>query len=341
MSAQLRLIVCTLVFCLQSVCVLLRAQEEKRLSFAEIKQARVFYEQADELMHTGDYRQAAANYSRAFNIIHSNKQAGFNAAKAYCLSNLNDSALKYLRKTIQAGGLFDYENEPAFRPIRWTDEFLELMEVSKLMKAQLENQYIEPLIILPEGYEEDKTYALIVLFHGFSESPASFAEVLKTSASRHACIIMACRGSVVIGKDAYAWSQSQEEYERVYDDIQHALRKYSVDKTKVLLAGYWQGGLLTYGLGVSFSELFRGLLLIDSNVPHDLLIEKMDNTNLRVYALIGTDDNESMIAQNKRVAERFGARGAAFELVTFPGRSHAFPPNRERALDKALEWLLN
>jgi len=117
----------------------------------------------------------------------------------------------------------------------------------------------------------------------------------------------------VIGQGAYAWNQSQQEYERLYNDIQTAMRKYRVDKTKVILSGYWQGGLLVYGLGVSFSELFKGLLLIDSNVPNDLLINKMENKKLKVYAMLGTDDNEEMIEQNEQVGQLFTANGVAFK----------------------------
>ncbi len=330
------------IFLFLSIMMLLleATAQENRLSFSDIKRARIYYERADSLMKNAYYEKAAFNYSKTFNIIRTNKHAGFEAAKAYCLAGKNDSALKYVRMTIQAGGLFDYENEAAFRSIRWSDEFLELMEVYELMKSQLENRYIEPLVYLPENYKEDKSYPLLVALHGFSDNPEKFAKVFSNAALKNECILMSCRGSEVIGQGAYAWNQSQQEYERLYNDIQTAMRKYRVDKTKVILSGYWQGGLLVYGLGVSFSELFKGLLLIDSNVPNDLLINKMENKKLKVYAMLGTDDNEEMIEQNEQVGQLFTANGVAFKLVKFEGRSHAFPSHKEEVLGIALKWLL-
>lgn len=315
------------------------SQEEERLSFAEIKEASVFYEKGEELYDQGKYAEAAENFGKAHSIIKSNKKAAYKAACAYAMANDKANSIAYMNKAMQAG-YYDFQGKDCFKNISATPEFRQMIEVASMLKKDLEEKYIEPIVHFPPGYSKDKKHPLILVFHGFSDNPKTFIENYKATANDLGAVVMAFRGTKPLGNDLYAWNFEFEEYQRIYDDFQEALLKYGIDKSKVIVSGFWQGGLMAYAMGITFSGDFCGILPISGTMPQGgLSIEKMENKNIKIFSAVGERDGEEIIEDNKKAKSEFTAHNIAYKLNMYDIH-HSFPPNKEAVLKEAFNWFM-
>lgn len=328
-----------------SICLLLLqaltgfTQDEKRLSFAEIKEASVFYEKAEELYNQGKYAEAAPNFAKAHTIIKSNKKAAYKAACAYAKANDKTNSIAYMNKAMQAGH-YDFDGDDCFKNISSSAEYEQMIQVAAMLKKDLEEKFIEPLIVLPPNYTKDKKYPLIIVFHGFSGNPQKFIEHYKPVAKDMGAILMAYRGTKPMGNDLYAWTFEFEEYQRIYDGFQEILLTHSVDKDKVMLSGFWQGGLMAYAMGITFSGDFCGILPISGTMPKGgLSIGKMENKDIRIFSVVGKRDGKEIMDENLQAKTDFTTNGIDYKLNVYD-INHSFPPNKDGVLKEAFTWFI-
>ena len=70
-------------------------------------------------------------------------------------------------------------------------------------------------------------------------------------------------------------------------------------------------------------------------------LEDEDLAGLRIFIMVGADDNSRIVDGNKDAAKRFRKIGAKGKLNIYDGVGHGFPENGTREQVKALRFVLN
>ncbi len=284
------------------------------------------------------FEKAGDHFAKSFEILKNNKEAAYNAACAYSLAKMNAKALEYCEKALK-NGQYDFSS-PDLYNISGEDQFQTLLLKAEILEDEIKNQSIAPIFRLPKNYDENKSYPLIIAFHGFNSNAAAFSAYYEKVAQDNNCILMLCTGSKIIKANAFAWTFEQEEYERIFDEIEMAKLRYKITPGKIILTGIAQGGFMTYALGMIKSEEFCGLLPVGGLMPQNISMSLVKNKKVKVYSIIGLKDNEKVITQNEEAETAFKQNGNPFKLDKY-NIANEFPVNRDAVLDQAIKWLLN
>ncbi|NUM51779.1 MAG: dienelactone hydrolase family protein [Flavobacteriales bacterium] len=311
---------------------------EGTLTFEMMNIAGEHFRKGDEFFKQRKFDKAGDEYALSFETLKTNKDAAYNAASAYSLAKNTPKAIEYLTKAVKTGR-YDFENDPDFSNIKGTKEYQELLVLAADLKLKMQNQSIEPLIILPKNFDKTKTYPLLVAFHGFNSNPQEFVSVYENIATKHSMILMLCRGSKIIAFNSFTWSFEQEEYERILEEIELVQLKYNINPAKIILTGYSQGANIAYSLGMVFSQLFCGIIPVAGTLPKNVSITRMKNKNIKLYSIVGLRDNPNILEQNREAEKSFTQNNIAFKLKEFD-IGHAYPPNKEEVFSEAIQWML-
>jgi phospholipase/carboxylesterase len=127
---------------------------------------------------------------------------------------------------------------------------------------------------LPTGYEPNYPYPLLVFLHNHGGSEEQILR-LAPHLSRRNYICIALRGPHPLDprgdRPAYAWGLDGaldvlvEEY--VFRAVEQTRRHYHVHSERIYLAGFCEGAMLAYRLGLLFPERFAGVISLNGCIP--------------------------------------------------------------------------
>jgi phospholipase/carboxylesterase len=91
-----------------------------------------------------------------------------------------------------------------------------------------------------------------------------------------------------------------------------AVERYPVDRKRLVVLGFSQGGVIAYALALSAPERFRALVALSSWLPDDLAnaLPQVDRSSLQTWIAHGRHDEIIMVARGRSSAERVRAMGA-------------------------------
>lgn len=313
-------------------------EDDTLLSFAEMDRAGELYSEGHDLYIEGDYAGAAVKFSESFHVLGDNKKAAYNAAACYALAYDVGNAIKYARFAMDLG-MFDFEKDSDFDNISETSEFLDLVWEANIRKDAMEHQSIEPMFVLPDGYDISQSYPLLVAFHPFGNSPVDFAHRYEEVINEKNCILMLPRATHVMGEGSFSWEFTQEEYERILDEIDMAKLMYSVNPDQVILTGFSQGGLMCYSLGMALSDRFAGLIPVGGTMPTNISADKMRNKDIKIYAMVGERDAPTTVENNREAETIFSQAKIDFKLTVYDA-ARDYPQNSTEVLGDAIDWIL-
>jgi phospholipase/carboxylesterase len=117
-----------------------------------------------------------------------------------------------------------------------------------------------------------------------------------------------------------------------------AVERYPVDRRKLVVLGFSQGGSLAYSLALAQPERFAGLVALSAWLPEELLAATPPGTSLdSLQALVihGTEDPLVPVALGQQSRDRLTKLGVS---VTY--REHSMEHEiRTEALRDLVEWL--
>lgn len=137
------------------------------------------------------------------------------------------------------------------------------------------------LAIEPDGYDAGRPYPLVVLLHGFGSHMgdlATLAPAIDRQGYVYLCPNAPLEMPVGLGALGYAWtpprgSATAADAEAALGALDAFLSEagdgYGAGRANMVLAGFSQGGLMTYLCGLTSTEPFRGLAVL-SGVSPDL-----------------------------------------------------------------------
>jgi phospholipase/carboxylesterase len=198
----------------------------------------------------------------------------------------------------------------------------------------------------------DGPHPTVIALHGWG---ASAHDLIGLAPILHGggALVLCPQGSVAFqitqGVLGFGWwpiTESREMDPREFDRARQSLRKfidqafarYPIDRRKLVLMGFSQGGLMAYDLVLSEPERFAGLVALSSWLPEavDRAIPPNEAAkNLPALVIHGTQDPMVPVAGAQDSRQRLLARGLNVHYREYP-MQHEINPD---ALRELVIWL--
>ena len=142
--------------------------------------------------------------------------------------------------------------------------------------------------VYPVAYDAEKSYPLIVLLHGFGANMHDLAGLASHIDSRR-YVYLCPNGPLEVrlgpGFTGRAWTNLLgektledvlEAEELVMSFVEEMMSAHGVEAGQVLLAGFSQGGMMTYQVGLPRPEVFAGLAALSARIDErEALLERL------------------------------------------------------------------
>ncbi|MFQ5423839.1 MAG: alpha/beta hydrolase [Phycisphaerae bacterium] len=219
-------------------------------------------------------------------------------------------------------------------------------------------------IVLPPGFSvENRLTPVVYALHGYSGNMDSMEHVWKAACAEVGAVLVVGQGTKSLGPGSYSWSGFEDagkmiDAARVELRKRHKLHRFAPR----VLTGMSQGAWATYSLGMRYPKTYRRLIPVvgmfrarSYETAQPLTdTEKTVMKRWKVYMMVGVQDKQELVANNRWLAnqlERLGASiKAPFVDRTDPSWSlyqdigHAFPggaaKDRTAELVRALKFVL-
>ena len=170
--------------------------------------------------------------------------------------------------------------------------------------VQSQGEALEYVAVYPIDYESDKAYPLIVLLHGFGANMHDLAGLASSIDSRsyvYLCPNAPLPIQLGPGFTGYAWTplpgeKTLQDVRRAEDAVtafvEEMMRTLGVEAGRVLLAGFSQGGMMTYQVGLPRPKIFAGLAALSARIDEreELLGRLPAERSQRIFIAHGVHD---------------------------------------------------
>lgn len=256
-----------------------------------------------------------------------------------------DKCFEILKKG-QEEGLFYYlgtaEREfPSYRKeLEKLNEYESFrIKNEELKEAANKTKMTEFMVQLPKNYEQNKQYPLMLIMTGGFGSIPDLQYYYLSEKLQAEFIVAYTHGGNFFGSSSRAYEREtwKNDIKNIYQQI---ISNYSVDTTKVILAGPSAGGHRSLILGLNNEIPAKGLLLSFAvNAVWDSTIYiKSAERGLKVALLCG--ENDWAIKSQKKLGYWFDKYKINNRFVIFPETGHEFPDNWSYYLDTSLDFIL-
>lgn len=337
-----------LLFLLLLGATIARAQETD----AERRQALIQVFQ--EAMQGGQWATAIAAGEQLQPIGAGNETLAYNLACAYARSGQSAAAITWLARAAESGfqatklvttdpDLATLRDAAARNAAPGYAEAIARIHANRsagLREYQAMAAKRSPLVFLPEGYDSTRAAPLIIALHGFGADAMDIASAWREVASQSGAILAAPDAvRPTANGRGFQWLFADEGEWRVLDTLEQMKARYRIDPARVILTGFSQGGNLTLTTGLAHPDLFSGLIPMSGfYTREEMPLPTGDVARARVYLMIGGDDRGTATFETaKRDLE---TAGYPVRLLTYPGVGHAFPPNAQEELTRAVTFVL-
>lgn len=302
-----------------------------------------YIQQAGTAYTVKDYAGSVAAYKSSLRFRPGNPTVVFNIACSYSLMGDKKEALKWLSQAVDLG-MYSFDGDEDMDNIRGTKEYRKILARADRLLAEIRGKITEPVVALPEGYDPSRPHPLLVAMHGFGGEPQNFSRAFARTCGRKGYVLCCPYGPVIMGKAAFHWGDGEQDglaEKRVIESVNLMRSKYNIDTSRIVLAGFSQGGYMAYLLGLKHPGLFRGAVPIAGR--YDTLLNRYlgqaSGDGIKYYILIGELEPEGRRQSNLEAMGRLMSAGISASLNAYSGVGHAFPGDPDFELGRALEWI--
>ncbi len=144
-------------------------------------------------------------------------------------------------------------------------------------------------------------------------------------------------------RGAYGWDDSELAGKEILAHYDTLCARHPVNRQRLVIAGISQGGALAVHLALGRKLLVCGFLaVVPGNTVTDgleALIQSAQGSRVKGYMVAGGKDFRYKMF--KQIHALFLQRGIPCEMENHPELGHEFPPDFEKSLEKALNFLLS
>ena len=173
------------------------------------------------------------------------------------------------------------------------------------MKAEInEGSGLQYITIVPDEYDSDSAYPLVVMLHGFGanmQDLAGLAPAINDTGYVYACPIAPIPFELGPGQTGFGWmtprgddtpEETANSEQLLSDFFDTIFEQFNVKPAQALLLGFSQGGGMTYRCGLGRADKFAGLAALSATLPDsdELLARLPSDRNQPIFIAQGRYD---------------------------------------------------
>ena len=148
------------------------------------------------------------------------------------------------------------------------------------MKAEInEGSGLQYITIVPDEYDSDSAYPLVVMLHGFGanmQDLAGLAPAINDTGYVYACPTAPITFELGPGQTGFGWmtprgggtpEETANSEQLLSDFFDTVFEQFNVMPGQGLLLGFSQGGGMTYRCGLGRADKFAGLAALSATLP--------------------------------------------------------------------------
>jgi predicted esterase len=274
-----------------------------------------------------------------------NARDAYNLACVHALAGKKDEAVAALGRAADLG--FAYTStmlrDPDLDPIRDHAGFpsvvarIKANNAAALEKFKVRAADAPVLVFLPAKRNPGQPAPLIVALHGTGGTAEGFAPLWRRVASDLGAVLAVPQGLNPAGR-GFDWGVVEQGSHLVLRAIDKARASAEIDESRIVLAGFSNGASQAFIQSLQDPDRFAGVLSVSGFYDERVAPVPMGRRLPRFAILNGERDEEA--GNNRHAAKALRAAGGKVKLEIYPGLGHSFPPDHERELRAALEFLL-
>jgi len=331
---------------------------------AQSERPKSWRQQAMDALMAGDLERASQLYEKWTEADPGDAVSLYNLACCDALLNRLDDAMEALQLAAEAGWSDSAHTaeDPDLQPLRSRPEFSKaLADIARNARTRyggytmhicMQERYGQYLIILPDDYDPQRSYPLVILLHGYGQSPEQFAKVASYIGTGDFIYAIPEGPYAALDGEGRAFSHLRESADfredtrsairtadwivRVADDVK---RHYPVAGERFWLAGFSQGGAMAHAMAAFHPQRVAGYmahggyLIPDLIQPDQFAAEKA--AGVQVLVTHGEDDIAVGLEEGIHSVNVLKHAGLDVRFETVKG-AHEFSPEVGRL---AGQWL--
>ena len=163
-----------------------------------------------------------------------------------------------------------------------------------------------------------------------------FHDLWRPVAQSNGCVLATPQGEER-GPEGIGYSWGPKSHESVRRSIDVILQTVNINRSKIYLSGFSQGGHLTYALAESHPHVFAGIapIGVGFDLPDSECVHRLKS--MRIY--IGHGETEPGLEDVRALAESLRSDGCEVYLAIYSGTGHGLPEPASSELDKILGYM--
>jgi predicted esterase len=186
----------------------------------------------------------------------------------------------------------------------------------------------EYILIKPLHRDETKKYPLFIFMHGAGSSPEYLLHRDAVLLNQQDLYVLLPRAPDNYG-DGYSWYHLSDRNQLIADlgrdecvlkdMIEQVSATNEIDRTKITLAGFSQGGRVCFYVGFRNPRLFCAIVPVGGYYMPELLDPYLGGMKgLRVDIFHGTHDDVNSFDDMKSACEKFRQKGVLVTMTSYP-----------------------
>ena len=321
-----------------------------------------YSQKAYDAYQAGEWETAAGYYLALLKYNITDGGSLYNLACCFGLMGEAELAALYLERAY-AAGFTDLEHiswDPDFDSVRESDAWIESIERLTALAEEQEvdlgtvfytksPSFFECRLMLPDDFDPEKSYPLIVGLHGYGANPDSFITLYERFGTRD-FIYASPRAPYpfsVGNRIGYSWANGDENDEDLWPQAAAMSEQYVIEVVETLkvrfnvdecyLMGFSQGCGFTYMTGIQYDHHFDGLICFGGWLDTEWLTEDeiAEANHLRVFIGHGNEDRMVEFESGTMAMETLETAGYDVTFYEFDG-AHRVP---EEMCQAVMDWL--
>ncbi len=191
--------------------------------------------------------------------------------------------------------------------------------MSQYKKVFTDNNNLNYLLYLPENYNENEKWPLILFLHGIGERGDDLDLVKKEGLPK---LLESNKELpfIIVSPQCPDESYWSEHVDDLYELIQAIKKKHSVDDSRVYLTGLSMGGFGAWSLGTKHPEEFAAIVPICGGLEDTEEVKKLKNTPTWVFH--GAKDPIIPLELSKILVDTLQECGGDVRFTIYPDLTH-------------------
>jgi phospholipase/carboxylesterase len=270
----------------------------------------------------------------------------YNLACVYSRAGHSDAAVAALERAAELGFAFtstllrDEDLDPIRTHLRFpsVEARVRANNAAALEKfKRVADARAKVLVFPPAKADPARALPVVVALHGRGDTAEAFAHPWRRVADELGAVLVVPEGLNPAG-DGFDWGVVEQGAYLVQRAIDKARARAKIDPARVVLAGFSNGASQAFIMGLQDPDSYAGILPI-AGFYDERVAPVRPGTRLPRFAILNGERDEEA-GNNRKAAAALRAAGAKVEITIYPGLGHAFPPDHEAELRRALKFLL-